>query len=60
MSDTTNADQSLSDRAGPQKARTKANPLGIDDIGLPSGMQPEELAKLDEVKPDPKNIDDQS
>lgn len=33
--------------------RTKENPIGIDDIGLPSGIQPEEVTKLQDVQPDP-------
>lgn len=56
----TNASQSQADRAGPQPARTKENSTGIDDIGLPSGIQPDELTKLDEVKPDPAKIENKS
>ncbi|MEC4719499.1 hypothetical protein RY831_10075 [Noviherbaspirillum sp. CPCC 100848] len=33
--------------------RTKENPIGIDDIGLPAGIQPDEVTKLDDVRPDP-------
>lgn len=33
--------------------RTKENPIGIDDIGLPSGIQPDEVTKLQEIQPDP-------
>jgi hypothetical protein len=60
MNDQTNANQSPADRAGPHKVRTKDNPIGIDDIGLPSGIPPDELASLDEVKPDPAKPENKS
>jgi hypothetical protein len=53
-SDQQKPDQSLSDKAGPEDARTRDNPIGIDDIGLPSGIQPDEVPKLNEVKADPR------
>lgn len=59
MSEQTNAGQSPSD-PGPQKARTKDNPIGIDDIGLPSGIPPDQLPKLNEVKPDPNKVANKS
>ncbi|HJV79270.1 hypothetical protein [Noviherbaspirillum sp.] len=42
----------------PQVARTKDNPIGIDDIGLPSGISPDELPKLEEIRPDPAKLKD--
>ena len=39
-----------------QVVRTKENPIGIDDIGLESGIQPDEVSKLDEIKPDPDKV----
>lgn len=41
-------------KSDPQPVRTKDNPLGIDDIGLPSGIQPDEVRKLQEIKPEPE------
>lgn len=43
-----------------QVVRTKDNPIGIDDIELPSGIQPDEVSRLDEIKPDPEKLDDNS
>jgi hypothetical protein len=37
-----------------QATRTKDNPIGIDDIGLPSGIQKDEVSRLEELKPDPE------
>ena len=36
-----------------QAVRTKDNPIGIDDIGLPSGIQKEEAGRLEDIRPDP-------
>jgi hypothetical protein len=33
--------------------RTKDNPIGIDDIGLPSGIPRDEVTKLQDIQPDP-------
>lgn len=33
--------------------RTKDNPIGIDDIGLPSGMPRDEATKPQDIQPDP-------
>lgn len=38
--------------------RTKDNPIGIDDIGLPSGTQKEDVSRLEEVRPDPEKTKD--
>ncbi len=43
----------LEENAGPHGPRTKDNPIGIDDIGLPSGIQPDEVGKPEQIKPDP-------
>ena len=44
-----------------QTVRTKDNPIGIDDIGLPSGIQKEEgdLTTPGEIRPDPDKARDQ-
>lgn len=42
----------------PQAARTKDNPIGIDDIGLPAGISAEDLPKLEEIRPDPDKLKD--
>lgn len=49
----TPANQSPADNAGPHPARTAKNPIGVDDIGLPSGIQPSEAGSLDEIDPAP-------
>lgn len=41
-------------KTDPQPTRTKDNPLGIDDIGLPAGIQKDEISRLEEIKPDPE------
>ena len=51
----TPADAGKGDR---QATRTKDNPIGIDDIGLPSGIQKEEVSRLEELKPDPEKTKD--
>ncbi|WP_192805074.1 hypothetical protein [Noviherbaspirillum aerium] len=33
--------------------RTKDNPIGIDDIGLPAGIPRDEVTKLQDIQPDP-------
>lgn len=50
----------LENSAGPHEARTKDNPIGIDDIGLPSGIQSDEAGKLDQIKPDPAQAKNKS
>jgi hypothetical protein len=50
-------DTRLEDAAGPHPARTQDNLIGGDDIGLPSGIQPEEVGKVDEIKPDPDKVE---
>lgn len=40
-------------KTDPQTVRTKDNPLGIDDIGLPAGIQSDEVARLEEIRPEP-------
>lgn len=41
-------------KTDPRVVRTKDNPIGIDDIGLESGIKPDEVSKLDDIKPDPE------
>jgi hypothetical protein len=42
-----------------QVVRTKDNPIGIDDIGLEAGIQPDDVSKkLEEIKPDPEKAQD--
>ena len=40
-------------KTDPQPVRTKDNPLGVDDIGLPAGVQKDDVSRLEEIKPDP-------
>lgn len=42
----------LEDAAGPHGART-TELVGVDDIGLPSGIQPEDVKGLDQARLDP-------
>lgn len=42
----------LEDAAGPQAART-TELVGVDDIGLPSGIQPEDVKDLKQARMDP-------
>lgn len=57
MSGATPANKSPADGAGPHGVRTKEDVIATEDIGLPTGIQPEELPKLDEVKPDPDKVE---
>lgn len=50
----------LEEDAGPHPVRTEDNPVTTEDIGLPTGIQPDEVRKLDEVKPDSEKIKDKS
>lgn len=54
------ANQSPADKAGPHPARDKDNLVVQDDIGLPSGIQPDEVSKLNEVNPDPEKLKNKS
>lgn len=36
-----------------QEVRTKDNPIGIDDIGLPSGIRKDDVGRLEEIRPEP-------
>ena len=38
--------------------RTKDNPIGVDDIGLPADMQKDELSRLQDIRPDPDKAKD--
>lgn len=50
----------LEESAGPHPARTTDNPVTTEDIGLPAGIQADEVGKLSQVKPDPEKIKDKS
>lgn len=41
-------------------ARTKDNAIGIDDIGLPSDVLPDDASRIEEIKPDPDKIEHKS
>lgn len=43
-----------------QEARTKDNPIGIDDIGLPSGIRKDDVGRLEDIQPDPGKPSDKS
>ncbi len=57
MTGPTPANKSPADGAGPHGVRTKEDVIATEDIGLPTGIQPDELSKLDQVKPDPDKTD---
>ncbi|HJV86525.1 MAG TPA: hypothetical protein VJ698_13715 [Noviherbaspirillum sp.] len=44
------------ERPDPRMARTKDNPLGVDDIGLPADIVAENMPELDEIRPDPEKL----
>lgn len=48
------------DKPDVSTVRTKDNPIGIDDIGLPAQLQPDEAVPPAEVKPDPARVNDRS
>jgi hypothetical protein len=43
-----------------EEVRTKDNPIGGDDIGLPSGMPKDDVSRLEEIRPDPGKANDKS
>lgn len=45
-------------KTDPEPVRTKDNPLGIDDIGLPAGIRKDEAPALNEIRPDPDKTKD--
>jgi hypothetical protein len=49
-----------SDSIGPHGVRTKDNPIGITDAGLPSGIQPNEVGGIAKIKPDPQKVENKS
>ncbi len=49
-------DTHLDCRAGPYAARGKDDPVGVDYIGLPSGIQPGKAGKLDPFASAPEKI----
>jgi hypothetical protein len=46
----------LEENAGPHPVRMTENSVTPEDIGLPTGIQPDEVGKLDQVKPDPEKV----
>jgi hypothetical protein len=50
----------LEESAGPHPVRTKDDPITTEDIGLPTGIQPDQVGKLDQLKPDPEKVKDKS
>ncbi|GIZ50693.1 hypothetical protein [Noviherbaspirillum aridicola] len=58
MSGSTPANQSPADAAGPHPVRTEKDVISTEDIGLPTGVQPEELpGKLDEIRPEQDKVE---
>ena len=57
MTAPTPANKSPADNAGPQPVRTTEDVIATEDIGLPSGIQPDEVAKLGEVKPEEGKVE---
>ncbi|SNS87109.1 hypothetical protein SAMN06265795_10851 [Noviherbaspirillum humi] len=47
-----NPNPSKADKAGPRPARTEENAIGVDDIGLESGIQAEEARQIEEIRPE--------
>lgn len=43
-----------------QEVRTKDNPIGVDDIGLPGGIRKDEVGRLEEIRPEPDKTSDKS
>lgn len=43
-------------KGDPTVVRTKDNPFGTDDIGLPAETHSDEARKPEEVKPDPEKV----
>lgn len=50
----------LEESAGPHPVRMTDNPTTTEDIGLPTGIQPDEVGKLSQVKPDPGKVNNKS
>lgn len=50
----------LNEQSGPRPARGKEELVGIDDIGLPSGIQPDDAGTLDQLRPEPDKLQNQS
>jgi hypothetical protein len=50
----------LEESAGPHPVRSKDEPITTEDIGFPTGILPDEVSKLDQVKPDPAKTQDKS
>ena len=50
----------LEENAGPHPARTTDDTITTEDIGLPAGLQSDEVGKLDQVKPTPEKVKDKT
>lgn len=58
MNRPTPANESPADAAGPHPVRTEKDVISTQDIGLPTGVQPEDLpGKLDEIHPDQDKVE---
>jgi hypothetical protein len=57
MSGPTPANQSPADGAGPHPVRTEKDVIATEDIGMPSGVQPDEVPKPDEIRPDVDKVE---
>ena len=43
-----------------EEVRTKDNPIGIDDIGLESGISKDDAGRIEDIRPDPDKASDRS
>ena len=43
-----------------EAVRTKDNPIGGDDIGLPSGIRKDDVSRLEEIRPEPDKANNKS
>lgn len=48
----------LEESAGPHPVRTTDDSVTTEDIGLPTGIQPDDVGKLSQMKPDPEKVKD--
>lgn len=59
MNQDVNKDVKRAKELGPadaQEPRSSDNSIGIDDIGLESGLPVDDAVRLDEIKPDPEKL----
>lgn len=58
MSGPTPANQSPAESAGPHPVRTEKDVIATEDIGLPAGVQPEDLpGKTTDIQPDADKVE---